>query len=710
MDSAIEKTGDHEGRRILVVDDDLDFSAGLRELLESRGYRVATAADKETAHQAAKSFLPEIALIDICLGSGNGNNLISKLKNHQSAPVCVIMTAYAGTESSIEALESGAYDVLAKPVMPVDLFVTLGRCLDRIELERERQEARDKLELRNRELEHVNQRLGRVVECMGALSSSTTVADFYQQLLEKVAFNMGVEGGSVYIHEGDQLALKHSLDPGHAPSVIPMPLKANSVLGRVMEQAEVVLVSDVASSNGLMLSGWSGYRDASLLALPLTGQDDNIIGILSLHTKQQPPFTPQDRDVGRILLAASSETLRAVKALEELQESQSMLQLIMDSVPECVKVLDKDGNILQMNKAGLDMFGAETFDQIKGACLYPYIKSEYQEAVQKLNEQALEEGAIGKMEYVLRGLKGKDLWLDTHVAPLRNTDQEIIGVLGVTRDITADKRLLEKTRQQELQLMQASKMAALGTLVAGMAHEINNPNQSIQINSGLLRQVWEDTRKILDEHVSTHGPIKLGGLQYSGVSGAHTDLINDIITGAEQIKTIVGRLQTFARPYNGIHENISGAKIQLNDAVEPALALFRHAIRKGTDNFHTNLEDALPVIQADRQQLQQVVINLLLNALEALPDRSRGVWIDTRLNAEQSCVELRVRDEGIGIKPEELDQVMDPFYTTRREQGGTGLGLSITHSLLQGLGGTIHFESEPGKGTLVVVCLPVVEH
>jgi signal transduction histidine kinase len=310
----------------------------------------------------------------------------------------------------------------------------------------------------------------------------------------------------------------------------------------------------------------------------------------------------------------------------------------------------------------------------------------------------------------MTGLRGTRRWIEVSATPLRDSLQEIIGCLSVSRDMTEDKHLRDNNRQQELQLMEASKMSALGTLVAGVAHEINNPNQTIQINSGLLQQVWEDTRKILDEYVSMHGPIKLGGLQYSGGAGAHADLINDINIGAEQIKTVVGRLRTFSRPYDGIHDNINGAKIQLNDAVGPALALLRHAIRKGTDNFHSNLQDKLPAIQANRQQIQQIVINLVLNALEFLPDRSHGIWVDTWLNTEQSCVELRVRDEGIGIKPEELDQVMDPFYTTRREQGGTGLGLSITHSLLQELGGTIHFESKPGKGTLVVVCLPVVEH
>jgi PAS domain S-box-containing protein len=375
-----------------------------------------------------------------------------------------------------------------------------------------------------------------------------------------------------------------------------------------------------------------------------------------------------------------------------------------------VKVLDKNGCIVLMNKSGLDMLGAETFDEVEGLCVYPLVNPEYRERFQQLNARALEEGATGRMEFQTSGLKGKEIWLDAHVAPLCNADQEIIGVLGVTRDITEDKQRLERNRQQELQLIEINKMSALGTLVAGVAHEINNPNQTIQINSRLLGKVWQDTQKILDEYVATHGAIKLGGLQYSGAQGAHTDLINDIRLGADQIRTVVARLKAFARPYEGIHGSIEGAHVQLNEAVQSAVALLRHAIRTATDNFHVLLEDRLPEVQGDRQQLQQIVINLVMNALDALPDMSHGIRIETRFNASQSSVELSITDEGVGIETREMQQIMEPFYTTKREQGGTGLGLSITHSLLQEQGGSIHFESEPGKGTCVVISLPVVKH
>ena len=146
--------------------------------------------------------------------------------------------------------------------------------------------------------------------------------------------------------------------------------------------------------------------------------------------------------------------------------------------------------------------------------------------------------------------------------------------------------------------------------------------------------------------------------------------------------------------------------MQVNDAVQRALRLLAHLIQQRTDHVHVDLAQCLPSVRGDAQHVEQIVVNLLTNALEALPDRRRGVTVTTARDTAQRCVLLEVRDEGVGIPPEHLARLCDAFFTTKHESGGTGLGLAITASLVRVHGGGLTFASELGKGTCARVTLP----
>jgi signal transduction histidine kinase len=146
--------------------------------------------------------------------------------------------------------------------------------------------------------------------------------------------------------------------------------------------------------------------------------------------------------------------------------------------------------------------------------------------------------------------------------------------------------------------------------------------------------------------------------------------------------------------------------VQLNDAVQRALRLLGHFIKQHTDHLHVDLAQGLPSVRGDAQHIEQIVVNLLTNALEALRDRRHGVTVTTARDLAQRCVLLEVRDEGVGIPPEHLARVCDAFFTTKHESGGTGLGLAITASLVRVHGGGLTFASELGKGTCTRVTLP----
>ena len=179
-------------------------------------------------------------------------------------------------------------------------------------------------------------------------------------------------------------------------------------------------------------------------------------------------------------------------------------------------------------------------------------------------------------------------------------------------------------------------------------------------------------------------------------------MLEEMQEGALRIKRIVNDLKDFARREDGAGKVL----LDVGDASRKAVRLVEATIRKCTDNFTARYEADLPLVWGNPQRIEQVVVNLVLNACQALSDRSRAIEITTRGDAAAGTVILCVRDEGTGIVPEHLPHLTDPFFTTKRETGGTGLGLSVSAGILKEHGGGLTFESEPGRGTTVCLVLP----
>jgi signal transduction histidine kinase len=260
-------------------------------------------------------------------------------------------------------------------------------------------------------------------------------------------------------------------------------------------------------------------------------------------------------------------------------------------------------------------------------------------------------------------------------------------------------------RRQEIQLIQANKMTSLGVLVSGVAHEINNPNQVILMNSSMAAAAWTDALEMLDVRRREEGEFCLGGLPYTEMRDTLPQLIQDIHDSARRIERIISDLKDFARP------GARGTRttFELNEVVQQALRLLAHLIHKRTDHFRVVLADGLPSLRGDAQQVEQIVVNLVINALESLPDRKRGVTVTTSRDDARRSVVLEVKDEGAGIPSEHIPRLGEPFFTTKQTSGGTGLGLAITSSLVRLHKGRLSFASEPRKGARVTVEFPCLQ-
>lgn len=376
------------------------------------------------------------------------------------------------------------------------------------------------------------------------------------------------------------------------------------------------------------------------------------------------------------------------KAGHDFIRQAPFLANILDSIEAGINILDKDMNIIAAN----------TWMDRKYKDKAPLSGKKCFQAFQERNSicpwcpalKTLEESLPGtaRVPYIQDG-QNRGL-MEVSVYPMLDESGNLQGVIEYFQDITEHVRDKEK-------LMQASKMASLGTLVAGVAHEINNPNNFIMLNAPLLQDAWQDALPILEKYAVEHGDFKLAGLPFSRISGKIPKLYDGITGGSKRIKHIVNDLKDFARqsPIN------TGNDVDMNQVIVKTLQLTRKLINKYTDDFEVHYSDNLPLVRGDFQKLEQVIINLILNACQALPARNRKVRAGTSYSRDMRAVLVEITDEGEGINPEDLPRIIDPFFSTRKKTGGTGLGLAVTSSIVKDHGGVLEFLSAPGKGTRV---------
>jgi len=275
----------------------------------------------------------------------------------------------------------------------------------------------------------------------------------------------------------------------------------------------------------------------------------------------------------------------------------------------------------------------------------------------------------------------------------------------LARESAERKRALEELRRHQDKLIQADKMASLGILVSGVAHEINNPNGLILLNMPILKEVYQDSVEVLEDRYRESGDFPLGGLPYSRMRNEVPHMLDEMLEGSKRIKRIVEELKDFARQ----DDNSGSDLFDLNLVAQAAVRLVDSSLRKATVNFSAEYAADIPQVRGNAQRIEQVVVNLLLNACQALPNTECKITLATFRVSNAKIVALTITDEGVGIASEHIPRLTDPFFTTKRETGGTGLGLSVSAGIVNEHGGTLKFNSTPGAGTTVILTLPATE-
>ena len=387
-----------------------------------------------------------------------------------------------------------------------------------------------------------------------------------------------------------------------------------------------------------------------------------------------------------------------IRTQQLLRESEEKFRMVFhrNQMPMLLTTME-EGRLVDANKEFLRLMGVTENDIIGRTTKEIEI---WENATEREHVIALlkSEGTIHRRETRIKTASGKKL---TVVYSM-----DILAMQGATyicssiQDITESRKLKDDLQERDAQLIQADKMASLGTIVSGVAHELNNPTNFIMMNVPLLRMAFENALPLLKS--TEVSETYVGKMPMHEFADHVFPLLDGIAEGSKRIKRIVSDLKDYARPDPG---NLQ-AEVDLVRVIHSAISLLNNGLKKKNVDLQTVTGGNPVLVRGNFQRLEQVIINILQNSCDALSGNGEHkimVTIDDSLSHD---VVLSVSDNGCGIAHEDLGRIFDPFFTTKRSNGGTGLGLSISNKIINDHGGRLLYESEVDRGTTVKIMLP----
>lgn len=412
----------------------------------------------------------------------------------------------------------------------------------------------------------------------------------------------------------------------------------------------------------------AGYR--STISIPVCR--DKVMGVFNLDSAQPSQYSEDDLSLLMPLAKHISIALENALLFEEISREKKEWERTFDAITDMVWIEDGKQRIIRANAALLDTSGFST-SEISGTYCW--------ELLEKIgispSDDCLCAATIDTCRPSSRELKGADGDIYQFWAyPLFDSDGILYAVVHYLRDVTSQRRL-------EHQLVRSDKLASLGTLVAGIAHEINNP---LGIIAGYAEALLDRSR----------GRKKLDEAEFEDFPEYLETIHNEIF----RCKHILRSLLDFARPSAGTIR-----EIDINELIKEVILLVNHRARRLKHNIDLKLRRDLPKIPAEPGNLRQLFMNIIINSIYFTPENGT-VTISSGLDS--GMIVVKIADSGSGIKPEHLTKIFDPFFTTKPVGEGTGLGLAICHKIVEEHGGSIDVQSELNKGTTFFIRLPVL--
>lgn len=346
---------------------------------------------------------------------------------------------------------------------------------------------------------------------------------------------------------------------------------------------------------------------------------------------------------------------------------ERLVHSIIQNYSDAVIALDNDYKIFFWNKGAERIFGY-TADEMLGKTVDPIIPSELKEKgeLQWLFEETLRKGYIENYETERIRKDGRRIIVNLSRSLIKDENGEVLGSIAIVKDVTQIKEL-------EKQIQHSDKLALIGQIAAGIAHEIGTPLNVISGNAEYI-------------------------MMEMGENNPYKEELETIISQAERIANLIKQLLEFARPRKPNY-----TKVNVNNELHHVVELLKHQFEKSNIKLNLKFSEDIPSIYADCSQIHQVFLNIIVNAIQAI--NQNGV-IEIETFAKDGYVNIKFRDNGVGILPEHIHKIFEPFFTTKEAGKGTGLGLAVSKRIIDEHNGKIEVESTPGKGTVFTVKFP----
>ncbi len=526
-----------------------------------------------------------------------------------------------------------------------------------------------------RQLEEQRRELLALTTIAEAVNRSVELKEVLRNALEKVGELLNIEFGWIYVVENDKLVLRNSIGTtiGIFDEVELTSEQQIEILERSTEQSEPLDIHRFlpAVLEGLGIESW---------ASTILRTKEMVAGVLVVASRMPKAFS--DRDVDLLVAFGNhiSVALQNARLFERLRDSERRYADLYEHSPDMYHVVNEEGIIINCNTTEAITLGYEK-NELIGRSVFSFIPHEYEKETRQHHKQLFRFGVSSQgIEAQLMKKDGTRIDVSTNTSIIVGDDGKPILVRSVMRDITEKKRY-------EQQILQAQKIDSIGSLAGGIAHDFNNILSSILGPASMLK------RKIGANH-------KL--YEYVDVMEA----------AARRGAALTRQLLTFAR-----RDHFETRQLDIHSVVQDTLSFFERSVDRRI-TVHTEFKARNSVILGDEGQIQQAILNILLNARDAMPEGG-SLTIETRdlmLTGSETYtspnmkpgnyIRIDISDSGIGIEEKILQHIFEPFFTTKEKGKGTGLGLSVSYGIIQTHGGSISVESTKNVGSCFHVLLP----